>query len=121
MAECALLPAGVQASYNRQQWAATRDSGAHTAGSGQPVASVLRGSGQLAHSREVWWRLYLPFPVWLHVLFSWFSQGIRVAPAPTPEVLLHAQVRDKCRTFTDFVKEGLIEYLDVNEVSVLWS
>jgi len=25
------------------------------------------------------------------------------------------QVRDKCRTFTDFVKEGLIEYLDVNE------
>ena len=26
------------------------------------------------------------------------------------------QVRDKCRTFTDFVKEGLIEYLDVNEV-----
>jgi DNA-directed RNA polymerase III subunit RPC2 len=25
------------------------------------------------------------------------------------------QVRDNCRQFTDFVKEGLIEYLDVNE------
>ncbi|KAJ1490081.1 hypothetical protein T484DRAFT_1778212, partial [Baffinella frigidus] len=25
------------------------------------------------------------------------------------------QVLDNCRTFTDFLKEGLIEYLDVNE------
>ena len=25
------------------------------------------------------------------------------------------QVIDNCRTFTDFIKEGLIEYLDVNE------
>ena len=25
------------------------------------------------------------------------------------------QVVDNCRTFMDFIKEGLIEYLDVNE------
>mmetsp|Transcript_43794 Transcript_43794/g.105889 ORF Transcript_43794/g.105889 Transcript_43794/m.105889 type:complete len:1171 (+) Transcript_43794:84-3596(+) len=37
----------------------------------------------------------------------------RMVPLVTQEHI--QQVRDNCRTFTDFLKEGLIEYLDVNE------